>query len=88
LGERLDRTQEVGGSSPPSSIEKGPADGVLFSFVRGVARDVGLISVTTLAGRLRLELAREEELVELSADAVELVAVGGQAERTGTVGAD
>jgi hypothetical protein len=25
LGERLDRTQEVGGSSPPSSIGKGPA---------------------------------------------------------------
>ena len=25
LGERLDRTQEVGGSSPPSSISKGPA---------------------------------------------------------------
>ena len=32
LGERLDRTQEVGGSSPPSSTHKRPAHaGLLFS---------------------------------------------------------
>src|SRR5580704_10873868 len=30
LGERLDRTQEVGGSSPPSSIPKDPAKQDLF----------------------------------------------------------
>ena len=30
LGERLDRTQEVGGSSPPSSIREGPANQALF----------------------------------------------------------
>src|SRR5829696_3025234 len=32
LGERLDRTQEVGGSSPPSSIPGTPAQAGGFSF--------------------------------------------------------
>src|SRR5204863_5568434 len=34
LGERLDRTQEVGGSSPPSSIAKPPLSGGFFFLAR------------------------------------------------------
>src|SRR5437764_4369627 len=33
LGERLDRTQEVGGSSPPSSINEAPATAGVFASV-------------------------------------------------------
>ncbi len=39
LGERLDRTQEVGGSSPPSSTEEPPASGRFFGFSRGAQKD-------------------------------------------------
>jgi hypothetical protein len=44
LGERLDRTQEVGGSSPPSSIHKVPAKSQVFMVVP--AGPIGVILST------------------------------------------
>jgi hypothetical protein len=38
LGERLDRTQEVGGSSPPSSISRDPCKSVVSGTGRGPLR--------------------------------------------------
>ena len=42
LGERLDRTQEVGGSSPPSSIGKRPANAGLSH--SGRAKRIGRVA--------------------------------------------
>src|SRR4051794_27386725 len=61
LGERLDRTQEVGGSSPPSSIERTLAPAGVLSFPRsGVLVDL---------------LATRGEDVPLGAELVEALAV-------------
>ena len=49
LGERLDRTQEVGGSSPPSSIGRKPCYGGA-SGVLGVREVVWLGAVGTASG--------------------------------------
>ena len=46
LGERLDRTQEVGGSSPPSSINEAPANAGVFASMEAET-----------AGRFRQEIA-------------------------------
>ena len=48
LGERLDRTQEVGGSSPPSSTSKGLARTRFFSTVMPDCIDM---TVTTAVSR-------------------------------------
>jgi hypothetical protein len=52
LGERLDRTQEVAGSSPASSIHKGPAQGVIFSDRADRAGRLIYLRVTKLSREL------------------------------------
>src|SRR4051794_22920560 len=52
LGERLDRTQEVGGSSPPSSIPETPAvePRMACRTLRGARLETQLSPATTVAG--------------------------------------
>src|SRR5439155_23555147 len=81
LGERLDRTQEVGGSSPPSSISRRPANARLFSCRRTtvpvdnspwssfgqIPRAPGLIATQEVGGSSRLAPSREGQAEMLAA---------------------